>query len=161
MRTARPFRQKGLVAAGLSLLVGATSAQRQSQQSIVIRQQGSFMVGGAVVTNPGTFDPANPTPAGQTVHGDHAYVRYRIPVNPRRLPLVFWHGGAQFSKAWETTPDGRDGFQNILLRRNFATYLVDQPRSAGASRTLQLAAREPLPGPFGEQAIFIRYRFGI
>jgi hypothetical protein len=130
---------------------------------IEIAQQGSFMVGGTVVTNPGTFDPhnPNPTPAGQTVHGDHAYVRYQIPVNARRLPLVMWHGGAQFSKSWETTPDGREGFQTIFLRRGFATYIIDQPRSGGASRTPALAARQPPQGPFGEQAIFSRFRLGV
>jgi hypothetical protein len=166
MGITRPFSRHGLVAAALILLAvgGAIGQSRPSpSQPIVIAQQGSFMVGGTFVTNPGAFDPrnANPTPAGQTVHGDHAYVRYQIPVNARRLPLVLWHGGAQFSKAWETTPDGRDGFQNIFLRRNFATYLVDQPRSGGASRTLHLAAREPTPGPYGEQALFTRYRLGM
>jgi hypothetical protein len=70
---------------------------------MVIADQGSFFVGGAVVTNPGTFDPLNPTPEGQTVHGDHAYVRYQSPVDARRLPLVMWHGGGQFSKSWEST----------------------------------------------------------
>jgi hypothetical protein len=151
--------------AWLVLAAGSASPQGPSPAPapIEIAQQGSFMVGGTVVTNPGTFDPRdpNPTPAGQTVHGDHAYVRYQIPVNPRRLPLVMWHGGAQFSKSWETTPDGREGFQNIFLRRNFATYIIDQPRSGGASRTPELAARQPPQGPFGEQAIFIRFRLGM
>jgi hypothetical protein len=156
---ARLFVSGGLVTAA-SVVFAAGSATPQGRSPapplMQIAQQGSFMVGGRVVTNPGTFDPRdpNPTPAGQTVHGDHAYVRYQIPVNPRRLPLVMWHGGAQFSKSWETTPDGREGFQNIFLRRNFATYIIDQPRSGGASRTPELAARQPPQGPFGEQSIF-------
>jgi hypothetical protein len=163
---ARLFVSGGLVTAA-SVVFGAGSATPQGRlpapPPIQIAQQGSFMVGGRVVTNPGTFDPRdpNPTPAGQTVHGDHAYVRYQIPVNPRRLPLVMWHGGAQFSKSWETTPDGREGFQNIFLRRNFATYIIDQPRSGGASRTPELAARQPPQGPFGEQSIFTRFRLGL
>jgi hypothetical protein len=49
---------------------------------------------------------------------DHAYVFYQIPVNARKFPLVLWHGFGQFSKTWETTPDGREGFQNILLRQS-------------------------------------------
>ena len=40
-----------------------------------------------------------------------------------------WHGAGQSRKTWETTPDGREGFQNIFLRRGFATYLIDQPRA--------------------------------
>jgi hypothetical protein len=49
---------------------------------LVIQEQGSFAVGGTVVTAPGTFDsirygaysPADQSVAGQTLHGDHAYV---------------------------------------------------------------------------------------
>jgi hypothetical protein len=149
------------------VLWATASATLQSpsvaRRPIEIVEQGSLMVGGTVVTRSGTFDPRdpNPTPAGQTVHGDHAYVRYQIPVNRRRLPLVMWHGGAQFSKSWETTPDGRDGFQTIFLRRGFATYVIDQPRSGGASRTPELAARQPPQGRFGEQAIFTGFRLGL
>ncbi|MBT64981.1 MAG: alpha/beta hydrolase [Puniceicoccaceae bacterium] len=66
---------------------------------ILIREQGSFAVGGSVIQSPGTFDPVNNTsPAGQTFHGDHAYVFYRIPQDARQLPLVFWHGYGQFPK---------------------------------------------------------------
>ena len=32
------------------------------------------------------------------MHGDHAYVQYQIPLDARSLPLVMWHGGAQFSQ---------------------------------------------------------------
>jgi hypothetical protein len=52
-----------------------------SPAPLVIQEQGSFAVGGSVVTTPGTFDPiaqgaftATPDPKGQTLHGDHAYV---------------------------------------------------------------------------------------
>jgi hypothetical protein len=54
---------------------------------------------------------------------------YQIPDRARKLPLVFWHGIGQFSKTWVTTPDGREGFQNIFLRRRFSVYLIDQPLS--------------------------------
>ena len=156
----------GAAAVAWLAIVTASAALQDRLSSpppMVIAQQGSFLVGGTVVTNPGTFDPrdANPTPAGQTVRGDHAYVQYQIPVNPRPLPLVMWHGGGQFSKTWETTPDGREGFQNIFLRRTFSTYILDQPRSGRASRTAHLAARQPPPGPFGEESIFSRFRLGM
>jgi hypothetical protein len=48
-----------------------------------------------------------------------------------------WHGGGQFSKTWETTPDGGEGYQNIFLRRGFATYVLDQPRRGRAGRGLE------------------------
>lgn len=60
---------------------------------------------------------------------------YQVPVNARKLPLVFWHGYGQSAKTWETTPDGREGFRNIFLRRRFPVYLVDQPRRGRAARS--------------------------
>ena len=115
------------MAAALALGAPPLAVGKSDATPIVLRDQGSFLVGGRVVTNPGTFDPIALTPDGQTIHGDHAYVQYQIPLNPRRLPLVMWHGGGQFSKTWETTPDGRDGFQNIFVQRGFSTYILDQP----------------------------------
>lgn len=82
---------------------------RKDDGLLVIKEQGSFAVGGSIITNPGTFNPITRTPEGQTFHGDHAYITYQIPDKARKLPLVFWHGIGQFSKTWETTPDGREG----------------------------------------------------
>lgn len=86
------------------LVLSFSYASAQKKKPLVIEDQGSFAVGGSVKTNPGTFDPIKRTPEGQTFHGDHAYVFYQIPVNAKKLPLVFWHGIGQFSKTWETTP---------------------------------------------------------
>jgi hypothetical protein len=36
---------------------------------LIIREQGSFAVGGTVISNPGTFDPVSMAPEGQTFHG--------------------------------------------------------------------------------------------
>lgn len=129
-----------------------------SNSYITIKDQGSFAVGGSVITNPGTFDPIKRTPEGQTFHGDHAYVFYQIPENARELPLVFWHGFGQFSKTWETTPDGREGFQNIFLRRDFSVYLLDQPRRGRASRSTVEATIIPTPD---EQFWFNVFRVGV
>lgn len=125
---------------------------------LIIQEQGSFAVGGTVATTPGTFDPFKMTPEGQTFHGDHAYVFYQIPVNARKLPLVFWHGFGQFSKTWETTPDGREGFQNIFLRRGYGVYLIDQPRRGNAGRSTQASTLTPVAD---EQKWFNIFRVGI
>ncbi len=147
--------------APVTLLAGDWS--NSVEPPIVLKTQGSFMSGGGVVTNPGTFDPVALLPDGQTIHGDHSYAQYQIPVNARRYPIVMWHGGGQFSKTWETTPDGRDGFQNIFLRQRYATYLIDEPHrgNAGRATTNGTVAAVPGPGPTGEQGIFIRFRLGI
>ena len=112
---------------------------------LIIKEQGSFAVGGTVITNAGTFDPYKPTPEGQTFRGDHAYVFYQIPQKARKFPLVMWHGIGQFSKTWETTPDGREGYQTIFLRRNFPVYLIDQPRRGNAGRSIVPAVINPIP----------------
>ena len=97
-------------------------------------------------------------PAGQTYHGDHLYAFYQIPVNARSLPLVMWHGAGQFAKTWETTPDGREGFQSIFLRRRFATYLIDQPRRGNAGRSMIETTITPTPD---EQRWFNQFRVGV
>jgi pimeloyl-ACP methyl ester carboxylesterase len=85
-------------------------------------------------------------------------VSYQIPVNARKLPLVLWHGAGQFSKTWETTPDGREGFQNIFLRRGFGVYVLDQPRRGRAGRSTLPITITPTPD---EQFWFGIFRLGI
>ena len=139
-------------------LVCLLSCAATQDGRLIISRQGSFSVGGTVIANPGTFDPYHPTPAGQTFHGDHAYVFYQIPVNARKFPLVMWHGIGQFSKTWETTPDGREGYQNIFCRRRFPVYVIDQPRRGDAGRSTVTAHIEPIPD---EQQWFDTFRIGI
>ena len=148
-----------LVAGMLLVPSGAMAAQTVKQEPLAIQEQGSFAVGGTVVHNPGTFDPRKPAdPAGQSYHGDHAYVFYQKPVNARKLPLMFLHGAGQFSKTYETTPDGREGFQNIFLRRGFSVYLIDQPRRGDAGRSTVAANLTPTPD---EQMWFTQFRVGV
>ncbi|MEK1933066.1 MAG: alpha/beta fold hydrolase, partial [Pararhizobium sp.] len=129
------------------------------KEPLVIQDQGSFAVGGKVITAPGTFDPLKPMDsAGQTYHGDHVYAFYQVPVSARTYPIVMWHGAGQFSKTWETTPDGREGFQTIFLRRGFATYLLDQPRRGDAGRTTVESTIKPTPD---EQLWFNQFRVGL
>jgi pimeloyl-ACP methyl ester carboxylesterase len=133
---------------------------------LIIQDQGSFTVGGSIIRNAGTFDPinhggfnpANQASEGQTLHGDHAYVFYQIPAKPRKLPLVFWHGYGQSAKTWETTADGREGFQNIFLRRHFPVYLIDQPRRGRSGRSTVSSTINASPD---DQLWFGIFRMGI
>ncbi len=152
--------------ASLILTACATVKQGTSSGPLQIQEQGSFAAGGTVITAPGTFDPiahgafnpANQASQGQTLHGDHAYVFYQIPRNARKLPLVFWHGYGQSAKTWETTPDGREGFQNIFLRRRFPVYLIDQPRRGKAGRSTKPTTISAAPD---DQLWFGIFRLGI
>lgn len=147
-----------LTAAALLPSASAQSAGNIKPAPLMIQEQGSFAVGGKTITNTGTFNPKQPTPEGQTLHGDHAYVFYQIPVNRRKLPLVFLHGTGQFSKTWESTPDGREGFQAIFLRQRFPVYLIDQPRRGNAGRSTVTATINATPD---EQMWFDTFRVGI
>lgn len=127
-------------------------------EPLTIARQGSFAAGGVVVRNPGTYDPAAPGPGGQTMHGDHAYVSYQIPPDARKLPIAMLHGHLQFSKTYETTPDGREGFDTIFLRRGFGVYLIDQPRRGRGGQSTQPGT---LPAACEDQFWFNTFRVGI
>lgn len=131
---------------------------QQKTVAIHIAEQGSFMVGGTQTVVPGGFSIDNALkPDGQTYHGDHAYVFYQKPVKDRKLPLVFLHGAGQSKKTWETTADGREGFQNIFLRRNYAVYLLDQPRRGEAGKSMVEGIVKPTAD---EQFWFTQFRLG-
>lgn len=131
----------------LALSIASCAGQKENAV-LVIAEQGSFTAGGTVLSDS----------VGNTFHGDHAYVFYQKPVDARKYPLVFVHGTGQFSKTWETTPDGREGFQNIFLRRGFSTYVVDQPRRGRAGRSTEAVTIFPTAD---EQLWFNRFRLGI
>lgn len=135
-----------------------TIAQQKKIKPLVIVEQGSFAVGGIKITNPGTFNVQDALkPEGQTLHGDHAYVFYQVPDKSKKLPLVFLHGAGQSKKTWESTPDGREGFQNIFLRKKYPVYLLDQPRRAAAGRTTVASA---ISTTADEQFWFTQFRIG-
>ncbi|MDR3049805.1 MAG: alpha/beta fold hydrolase [Elusimicrobiota bacterium] len=143
------------------LLISACA--KNDKKVLVIAQQGSFAVGGTVIQNSGTFDNYKfegwvPSGKGQTYHGDHAVVFYQIPDKARKLPLVFLHGYGQASRTWGTTPDGREGFNNIFARRKFSVYLIDQPRRGQAGRGTVEAKIAPVAD---EQTWFDIWRMGI
>lgn len=149
------------------LFSDCTSVKESADNGVIaIKEQGSFAAGGTVITAPGNFDPikhgafnpANQSSEGQSLHGDHAYVFYQVPANSRKLPLVMWHGFGQSAKTWETTPDGREGFQNIFLRRRFPVYLVDQPRRGRAARSTKPIT---IPASPDDQLWFGIFRMGV
>ena len=130
-----------------------------AQEPLVIQEQGSFLAGGSTLTDSGNFVFSDLwSQSGQTAYGDHAYVWYQVPVNAKKLPMVFLHGGGQSKRTWETTPDGREGFQNIFLRRGFTAYLVDQPRRGEAGFTL--ASGDAMTPMHYDRTMFTLFRLG-
>lgn len=149
------------LALGLGGVAQATSSKQEQKMSktLTIESQGSFFAGGKTIKAEGEYHTSNPmSHAGQTFHGDHAYVSFQKPVNARRLPLVFLHGAGQSGKTWESTPDGREGFGTLFLRKGYATYLADQPRRgrAGNSTVSENIVVQP-----NDQFWFENFRMGI
>lgn len=165
MRNRKWMRIAAVVAAGIVFVsgcgsttgatTGTTTAQTEAESesiteeiadnesseqdgALVIAEQGIFSAGGTTLTSDGTFNPEDQweeTGAGQTAHVDHANVLYQIPENETGLPMVFLHGYGQSRMGWMTTPDGREGWSDIFLRKGHSVFLVDEPRRGEAGAT--------------------------
>ncbi|MGF6148867.1 Alpha/beta hydrolase family [Kingella potus] len=149
------------LAAALLLALALPAA---AVEPISVAEQGSFTVGGTFVTHQGTFKQENFTaPDGQRAYGDFAYVSYQKAVNPNKYPLIFQHGGAQSKRTWESTVDGREGFNTLFLRKGYSVYLIDQPRSGEANlSTLPVSADTPWASNpmYGDKTLYILSRIG-
>jgi hypothetical protein len=122
-------RIAALIAA--TLIVVALSAKEKkhetAQQSLVLASQGSFFVGGEskTINSPGR-GPGAPSTQGE-VTINQMYVQYQTPPGAsQHLPVVMVHGCCLSSKTWETTPDGRMGWNEYFVRKSRSVYLADQ-----------------------------------
>jgi len=134
------------VASAAVAYVGAQGQRQTSSQPIVIQKQGSFAVGGKIIGDPDT----------RSLHCDHGYVDYQIPVNPRRVNLVMWHSAA--ATAWLNRWDGGEGYQSIFLRRGYPVYIWDGPQVGRANWGCTPHTYEP--GAGRDQGNFVAWRFG-
>ncbi len=138
-----------------------------------IAKQGMFSSGGTVTTPvEGTYDSAtnwmDTTRAGNTAHIDHANVFYQIPVNDNGKPMVYLHGYGQSRMGWMTTPDGREGWSDIFLKKGYAAFLVDQPRRGEAGATISMTkdgfldvwSEDSKDYKPGDQAWYTHFRIG-
>lgn len=143
----------------------------EKKKPLIIDAQGTFNAGGRTVKGEGVFDPMNTVspyiwpedpfsyPAnGQSLHGDNAHIFYQIPAEAKENPIVMLHGGFQTMKCWQTTADGREGFQNIFLRKGYPVYLVDQPRRGESGRSTQAAI---VPQVLEDEIQFNIFRLGL
>jgi pimeloyl-ACP methyl ester carboxylesterase len=150
-------------------LTGHARAADAPSGPLTVAAQGSFFVGGRDVSSETLSTLPAYAPAG-TITVDQVYVRYQIPVSPTRAPLVLIHGCCLTGKTWETTPDGRMGWDEYFLRRGFPTYVIDQAwRGRSATSPAQIdavklgrAGADTLPPVFsaGREAAWAIFRFG-
>jgi pimeloyl-ACP methyl ester carboxylesterase len=127
-----------------------------TRASLPLASWGSFHVGGrpAAITgkqvreltlSPGGV-PARIDPNGTYLPGA-MYAQYMIPSLCRgQFPLLLWHGGGMTGACYETTPDGREGWQHFFLRRGWATYVSDavERGRSGFAMFPDIFAGEPL-----------------
>ncbi len=110
---------------------------------LAIEEIGSFHVGGQVVRLEGlplrerVSTPGGPVhhinPNGEVFAGQ-MYVQFVRHAAPKAAaPLLMWHGGGMTGASWETTPDGRPGWQMFFLRAGFDTYVSDAVERGRAS----------------------------
>ncbi|WP_109483723.1 esterase [Paraburkholderia sp. C35] len=121
----------------------STGAASSGDAPLQVRDIGSFHVGGHMVsltgmplrqrvsTAQGAVHPIDPN--GEMVIGQ-MYVQYVKLAQPRsRHPLLLWHGGGMSGVNWETTPDGRPGWQMFFLRAGFDVFVSDAVERGRAS----------------------------
>ncbi|QYU68398.1 hypothetical protein J4558_26950 [Leptolyngbya sp. 15MV] len=139
------------------LLAGAAAAQ-----PLAVREIGSLHVGGRIAEVTGlpeqeiVFSPGAPplriNPNGH-FHVEQMYAHYVRLQEPRaRFPLILAHGGGLTGVTYETTPDGRPGWQMFFLGAGhdvFVTDAVERGRS-GWARFPQVFAGEPVFRTMGE-----------
>ncbi len=133
------MHRRDMAKAGLAAVAAASMASTNraaaADQAVSLASWGNFHVGGRlteisgkpvreVVFSPGGM-PAKINPNGTYMTGG-MFAQYMIP-SPQRstAPLLLWHGGGLTGVCWETTPDGREGFQHYFLRRGWPVYVSD------------------------------------
>lgn len=123
----------GLLASGLLTAMTSLSQPAAAQLTgpLTIQSQGSFFIGGTDEQSDGLSPP--PAAGSTSTIGatgtwtvDQMYVQYQIPNRAQHLPIVLIHGCCLTGKTWETTPDGRMGWNEYFLRQHFPTYVIDQ-----------------------------------
>jgi hypothetical protein len=145
-RTGMGFLACGALAILATGYVVAQGQRQGASAPIMIQKQGSFAAGGTILGDPNA----------QSLHCDHGYVDYQIPVNPRRINLVMWHSAAAtaFLNRW----DGGEGYQSIFLRRGFPVFIWDGPQIGRANWGCTEHAYKP--GVGRDQGNFTAWRFG-
>jgi hypothetical protein len=97
---------------------------RTPRSPLVLKAQGSFVQGGEVKEAEAGDLGAGAPPGHITIN--QMYVEYMIPRRARKVPVVMVHGGGLSGKSFETTPDGRMGWDEYFVRHGHPVYNADQ-----------------------------------
>ncbi len=120
----------GITVAGVLGTPAPVSAQtlkdlQTPDAPLVLKAQGSFFVGGEKVEQTqGELGDLGP---GGHITVNQMYVRYMVPQGgDGNVPVVMVHGATLTGKSWETTPDGRMGWDEYFVRKGHPVYVPDQ-----------------------------------
>ncbi|MGH9160979.1 MAG: alpha/beta fold hydrolase [Vicinamibacteraceae bacterium] len=137
---------------------------------LVLKAQGSFFVGGEKVEQT-QGELGNLGPGGH-ITVNQMYVRYMVPQGgDGNLPVVMVHGATLTGKSWETTPDGRMGWDEYFVRKGHPVYVPDQV-GRGRSGFNQAVfnnvragstppANQPVWLRFSDEGAWPNFRFGL
>ena len=92
---------------------------------LVLKAQGSFFVGGEKADQT-EVELGNLGPGGH-ITVNQMYVRFMVPQDGAgNVPVIMVHGATLTGKSWETTPDGRMGWDEYFVRKRHPVYVPDQ-----------------------------------
>ena len=170
-------RQAILFAASVAAFLsaaGVVNAQaikdvQTSDAPLILKAQGSFFVGGDKVEQT-QGELGNLGPGGH-ITVNQMYVRYMVPQGgDGNVPVVMVHGATLTGKSWETTPDGRMGWDEYFVRKGHPVYVPDQVgrgRSGfnqavfnNARAGAMPAANQPVWLRFSDEGVWPNFRFG-
>jgi len=150
--------------------VAQTLADLQTPDTpLVMKAQGSFFVGGETVDQTqGQLGNLGP---GGHITINQMYVRFMVPQGGEgNVPVVMLHGATLTGKSWETTPDGRMGWDEYFVRKGHPVYVPDQV-GRGRSGFNQAVLNDVRAGTapagnlpawlrFSDEAVWPNFRFG-
>lgn len=126
----------------------------RSDDSVRVREIGSFYVGGRSVSLRGQHErprvrapdaPAEKIDPNGDFETGQIYVQFVKLAKPFAVPLLLLPGGSITGVTYETTPDGRPGWQLLFLRRGYSVYIADTAQAGRApwARFPEINAEEP------------------
>lgn len=126
----RPAILVGAAVAGVLGAPGGVMAQsikdlQTPRTPLVLKAQGSFFIGGEK-SEQTRVELGGLGPEGH-IAVNQMYVRYMVPQGgDRNVPVIMVHGATLTGKSWETTPDGRMGWDEYFVRKGHPVYIPDQ-----------------------------------
>jgi hypothetical protein len=139
MKSQTLIKNIGLASAAVVLALIPTIAAAQDLSAVQsngplhIKESGSFFIPGTThlidATTAGGGGPFAAFFPGGLSMINQMYVQFQKPLaqsGKKHVPVAIVHGCCLSTKSWQTTPDGRMGWDEYFVRQGFDTYMLDQ-----------------------------------